>query len=362
MKAKLIHQAFNYDEIVRSFRMKMRSYGYMEVNPEELLPSSDTSVLFTNSAMTRFKKLEDDFHCSFTFQPSLRLQNLKLIEKVKPILYLSYFVQFGTITRDLQRNVIQELLSVAMLLKTAQEVTFFLDCSSQDVCFTNMLEKENRDELQPLFDRKSKAAYDWKFGEEGLSGRGCTLNVKLENGCFYDIGTVIAIYKYDQLIGYEYGIGLETAQSRLQGFVSPLDYILKYNKVANDRWLSSCVYDLLSVLLCLYNEGLPTYNKGKGRGSKFSRSKNMLFELLFLNGLRVSDFRPLFANGIETQAFFNLMQYYENKLAEKEEKLRNYIEYVERHGKSRQKVYEYGSKKLYLDMQIIEYIIGPVLS
>lgn len=86
-------------KIVDSFKgfFKDRK-GFMEIEPENLIPENDKSILFTNATVGPFKRyIENDdipLNGLITEQPCLRAQNLKNMAEGE-LLYMSYFKMVG---------------------------------------------------------------------------------------------------------------------------------------------------------------------------------------------------------------------------------------------------------------------------
>ena len=56
--------------------------------------------------------------------------------------------------------------------------------------------------------------YDWQYGLDHIKGKGATFMLRQENGSLKEIGQLIEIYSGENILGYEFGFGLETFTSR----------------------------------------------------------------------------------------------------------------------------------------------------
>ena len=66
--------------------------------------------------------------------------------------------------------------------------------------------------------------YEWRYGIDGVSGRGVTIFIRHKNGEWWDVGNVVSISDTSgQEIAVEFGVGSEFFQTALHGYNDPFD-------------------------------------------------------------------------------------------------------------------------------------------
>ncbi len=215
------------------FREYFSKLGYMEHDALPLTPSeSDQTVSFVGSSVNAFKKyLENRTNIeapASILQPCVRTHDIVHGYDISQIPFgMPFFHIYGTFSPK------------GTYEKTATDVMgFFRDVHKIDN--DNILIKPT----VPSFSEKLLAPfiaaganveidhskfYEWKYGIEGVSGRGVTLFIRHKNGEWLDVGNVVSISDKVREIAVEFGIGNEFFQTALHGYKDPFDasYISK---------------------------------------------------------------------------------------------------------------------------------------
>ena len=129
-----------------------------------------------------------------------------------------------------------------------------------------------------LLDSRPPEFYRWKYGVAGLSGRGLTFEVLLDDGTSRDIGNVIEIYSGDKLVAIEFAIGLEVALVSKQGYGHPLDFHSCSGSISIECYRHNYDFiDLLTSIHAMHQAGVGIDNSGAGH--IFKRSIRELVSL-----------------------------------------------------------------------------------
>lgn len=248
------------------------SKGYAKVEPEELVPKNDKSLIFTNSTIVPVKKYVEAKNIPdpgvVIEQPCLRFQNLKyLYNQEKPLSYASYFKMLGIMCPTERYSQMQEEIKDYLTLHLGfQKDSIKILMSSRDVNLFPGWADNDAIEI----DTKSQSFYRWTYGMKQIYGRGLTLSIRQEDDQFKDLGNVVAICNIsDEVIGYEFGFGIETAIARKHKLDSPLEAarISEVIEYKNDPLVQK-YQDALSVACVLYRLGV---RAGEGGGNYLAK-------------------------------------------------------------------------------------------
>ena len=109
--------------------------------------------------------------------------------------------------------------------------------SSKHDMFNELMEKNSK---QHWFEDKIDW-YNWRYGEEGIRGEGISIEIpnKSSPAETQVIGNIVVIYNRDKPIAVEWGFGLETTKSRLEGLPHPI-----FSSVIGERYLYKNNYSI----------------------------------------------------------------------------------------------------------------------
>lgn len=203
------------------------SAGLEYRDPIGLLPESiDRSVTFTSATINGMKPYLKDRNTIpekgiFTIQPCLRTQNLDhRYDSVVPK-FGSYFNMFGSLyPADKLGDVYGTTIDFVNRVLDVPKESIIVHKSSKQKIF-NLL----KDQDKAIQWRENEIDwYDWTYGEDNIRGIGITVDIpnKLNTEKTQEIGNIVLILKNNEPIAIEWGFGLETTQSRLQGLPHPI--------------------------------------------------------------------------------------------------------------------------------------------
>ena len=279
------------------------SKGLNYHEPLDLIPGEeDKSVTFTSATINNFKKYlrgeeEIPFNGVYTIQNCLRTRNLDCrYGSGETPHFGSYFRMFGLIGRpdSLLKTYADAIEFVESELGIPSE-SIVVHKSSKHHIFNELMGENSK---QHWFEDKINW-YNWKYGEEGIRGEGISIEIpnKLSPRETQVIGNIVVIYKKDEPIAVEWGFGLETTTSRLEGFPHPI-----FSSVIGERYLkrNNNFVDKKDILFLDYANIL--YHLGRndvrrGANKYIDRTIKQLFQGLsmqmFLTLREVSDLDPL---------------------------------------------------------------------
>lgn len=203
------------------------SAGLEFKEPIDLLPKDvDKSVTFTSATINGMKgylRGEEQISSKgiFTIQPCLRTQNLDYrYENVVPK-FGSYFNMFGSLyPADELNDVYDTTIDFVNTVLGIPKDSIIIHKSSQHEVFNALKDRDKavqwrEDEID---------WYDWTYGEDGIKGIGITIDIpnKSSVGETQEIGNIVLIMKNKIPLAVEWGFGLETTKSRLQGLPHPI--------------------------------------------------------------------------------------------------------------------------------------------
>jgi hypothetical protein len=242
--------------------------GFLKLEAEPLIPCNDPSLFYTNSSIVRFKPFFQKGSLDISSpllvcQPCLRFRGLNsfLDEDAKP--YLSFFNMVGTLypPHELEWKASLTIELLTQKYGIAKENILLRVCPSDKRlidAFSGIVTMEVGGQKEEY--------YQWKFGMEGISGRGATFLIKQPNGLWGELGQIVEIQSFNQPIGYEFGFGAETLCRRLNGFQNFYQAWSIYDVVGirhgDDSWK---VMEAVSGLTAVYTTSQEPDRSKRGR-------------------------------------------------------------------------------------------------
>jgi hypothetical protein len=260
--------------------------GYKTQPPVSIASEIDQSVLFIGSTISVFKNefLSGNLQGTGTVvtQTCLRTQNGDSLYNLNEFPeYCSHFHMIGGIApiQNLSQ-VIEDNLSFFIEAGFHKE-DLVIRTSSKDEDLIKSSEGLHPSELIEL-DTKEDMYYRWKYGMEGVSGRGLTFAVKdKERGVLRDIGNIIVMEKDDGTSAIQWGYGIETLISRLNSLEHPIQATVISTIIDVHSNINRKVADALVSGLEMYNAGVTPGRRKRGsrlttyiRGLNFLRKSN----------------------------------------------------------------------------------------
>ncbi len=205
----------------------MRKYGFIQHQSEPLIPTVDSSILFTNSTIVPLKEkfLDGNYTGNgyFLLQNCLRLQTLKTIENADVRLkHVSCFKMLGTLVPK---------SNLGLAVDAMLEFLFNIVRISRNQLV--VLIPSNAKFLEEIFLDKdisvqSSAFYEWKYGMKDVKGLGVALAVRLPNNSIARIGNFVAMYQEDKIMAYEFGFGIEPLVGKVMLSRTPFDGSIQF--------------------------------------------------------------------------------------------------------------------------------------
>ncbi len=280
---------------------KSKGLDYQE--PLGLIPGEeDETVTFTSATINNFKKYireEEEIPDNgvYTIQDCLRTQNLDYRYEmgISPR-FGSYFTMFGLISKP--DSLVQTYESTIEFVESELGIpseSIVVHKSSKHDVFNELMEENSKQQwLEDKIDW-----YNWRYGEEGIRGEGISIEIpnKSNPAETQVIGNIVVIYNRDKPIAVEWGFGLETTKSRLQGLPHPI-----FSSVIGERYLEKNNYSIneKDILFLDYANILYHLEKNdvkQGRDKYVDRSIKQLFQGLsmqiFLTLRNISDLEDL---------------------------------------------------------------------
>ncbi|KUK77664.1 MAG: hypothetical protein XD93_0177 [candidate division WS6 bacterium 34_10] len=296
---------------------KLKGLKYQE--PLGLIPGEeDNTVTFTSATINGFKKYikgEEEIPEGglYTIQECLRTQNLDYRYDIDMTpKFGSYFTMFGLITKP--ESLVKTYENTIELIETElgvpSESIVVHKSSEHDVFNALRDEKVNQHWVEDEIDW-----YEWEYGEEGVRGEGITIEIPNSSNPdeTQEIGNIVLIYKNNIPIALEWGFGLETTKSRLEGLPHPI-----FSSIIGERSLyrnNYCINEkdilYLDYANILYH--LEENNIKEGEDRYIDRTIKQLYQGLsmqmFLRLRDMSDLESLLGN-IKDGLFENFAGYY----------------------------------------------------
>ena len=205
-------------KIVSGFLRQFVSNGYEEVEHEPLKPLTDKSVYFVGASINRFKEYMARGYApasgQVVLQPCLRLFSINTIleENQKP--HFCFFKMLGTYREvEYLKNVCLDLGEfLTETLKLPRNRIRAISHVHDRLIFENIAGPLNVE-----FCDENESDYRWKFGLQGIHGRGLLVEIQSERGEWREIGQVIHLSKDNKPFACELAFGVEMLQWALRG-------------------------------------------------------------------------------------------------------------------------------------------------
>lgn len=323
------------------FTATASKFGFIHAPPTPLL-SDDETLLFANSTIAGYKQhlIEGRLPSPglSIVQECIRNQNLKSIRNWgEDLEYMSCFTQLGIL--GCPESLPQILEFITRYLSSISNRDHLLCRVSRSLALYEPV-TQNIDAWQIEIDRCSPDYYHWQYGLEGVKGEGVTFAIFDQGrGGYRDIGNFIEISSGDDVLGYEFGFGGETLNSRLRGLDSPFESCLlqDYLDLRDEPFLKRKVFDslMLAAMLC----AIGVNEKTLKRASILRRAMNDLFYLTYLCRLETQLIlavgrKYLQAKGMAERNFILTFTTFERRVNAKINQARQYISYTKMHEKS----------------------------
>jgi len=321
------------EELHQGFFEYFKERGYREIEPEPLLPRADKSLIFTNATIVPFKEYIERSNIPesglMVEQKCLRFQNLKNIfnETYEPK-YSNYFRMLGVMGINEQRCSLDAIGYVKNKLGIP-EISLGIFASSND----RSIFKSWYQHFDVQENTENENFYNWKYGMENIRGRGITISVKQNSGKYDDIGNMVAILKHDEVIGYEFGFGIETTIARKYGLPHPLaasriSEVVDYKRDS----LSEKFQDVIMQAVILYSQGIrPGEGGANYLAKKIIKAIVSLSERLGIDNATLYQYLSEYENieiGLNLEVSLKVMEDV-NKFQQMHNKNKNqYIDYV----------------------------------
>lgn len=218
------------DDLQNRFKSFFNLRGYKEEEPVSLLSRDvDPTVIFIGSSTNIFKKYLKDGEVVpdngvSLWQNKLRSQNYDLFLKDENPEYCSYFTGGGILMPPGTYNRTCEIVIDFLISELGiSNEDLMVSLSSQDSDMVDYWRDKTENRIAMRIDEKDISGYRWKFGEDGMSGRGLSFLVKSTNSeKFGEFSTLEIIERDGQEIGVEWGFGLETFLCKRLGLKHPI--------------------------------------------------------------------------------------------------------------------------------------------
>ncbi len=209
---------------MEAFRSFFTAQGYREEQRSALVSAYDSSIRFTNSAISTFKPTLFDGVSRgdrFLLQPALRLQTLKLwLEQGAVSRYGGYFIALGTLStlrslEDAHRDAVGFFCRTLGL--TGERLLF--RASSADDDFVSAVQSAGG---ALRADGTRLDAFRHHYGLPGVLGRNSNIGISDGTG-FADVGNVISIERDDGTrLGIEICCSVNSVLAQLHGISRPI--------------------------------------------------------------------------------------------------------------------------------------------
>lgn len=207
------------DDVRLKFVRHFQGCEYEIVAADPIIPKSDKTVLFSNATITPVKALLEKGkipdHGWVVDQPCLRLQNLSLYpdRQFEPE-YMSFFHMVGIYTPVLNEKNVTEIWSV--FRKCGLDISrISLEGCGRDRDMAEILSLYAPQKIAFRERAVHEGYYDWKYDFKSYVGRGIhfMINQGKPFSCL-SIGQLVEMSDGDELVGYEFGFGIETFLAR----------------------------------------------------------------------------------------------------------------------------------------------------
>ena len=213
----------DYDSIRRQHANTFLSFfnekQYSIQSPNNLISENDDTLLYINDTIAPWKnylltQIPEEGLC--LKQPCLRLQGLRdtiSLEnqlEVKSERYIGYFTGLGILVGPNKKKSIQEEILKLLLQKYKISQNNIKTFARDDMDFLDVLKTD----LEVSSEPNPEIYYDWQYGLDDTKGKGATFMLRQKDNSLKEIGQLIEISYDEEILGYEFGFGLETFTSR----------------------------------------------------------------------------------------------------------------------------------------------------
>lgn len=192
---------------------------YSIESPHNLISENDNTLLYINDTIAPWKnylltQIPEKGLC--LKQPCLRLQGLRdtiSLEnqlELKSERYIGYFTGLGILAGPNKKKSVQEEILELLLQKYEIPLSNIKIFAREDMKFLGSINNH----LEVSLESNPEIYYDWQYGLDNIKGKGATLMLRQKDNSFKEIGQLIEIYNDEEILGYEFGFGLETFTSR----------------------------------------------------------------------------------------------------------------------------------------------------
>ncbi|MFJ8249822.1 alanine--tRNA ligase-related protein [Streptomyces sp. NPDC094466] len=243
--------------------------GAERLVPEPPVPTTDRTILFTNSAVVPFKPfIRGDTPLGDRWvavrQPCIRSQNLR-----------------ATFVSDFHTEFVLHFEMLGAMAPADQLASFteaiagyfgtHLGLEGDGVAFKVHSRHHDLSGAWkeawggPIgYDGEADGFYNWTFGDDGMTGRGATFCLVQPDGHWRDLGNLIAFEWNGETVAYGFGIGVETLAAGLTAerwvIDSTAEGRIHHAKTSQEAKLA----DLTGLLVQLYRAGIVVSNRAQG--------------------------------------------------------------------------------------------------
>lgn len=256
------------DRLSSEFTDWFEAVGAIPLAPEPSVPTSDRTILFTNSAVVPFKPYikghRDLGGWVMVKQPCIRSQNLHAI--FLDDFHTEFMLHFDMLG----------VMAPARQLENFTEAvaSYFADClglPASKVAFK--VAAEHRD-LSSAWQAawsgpvsvsgESETFYNWTFGDRGMTGRGATFCIVQPDGHWRDLGNLIAFEWHGNTVAYGFGLGAETLSAGLSADRWVIDSTPEGRLASPTSPQEAKLADLAGLVVRLYQVGIAPSNRAQG--------------------------------------------------------------------------------------------------
>lgn len=206
MELEIINE--HKENIIQKFSDRFKKNNFIEKKPEKLIPSSDQTIIFTNSSIVLFKDIltnkNKDKNDYFVIQPCLRLKHLKNIASLDfRIPRMSLFKMLGGFSKKPTDLIFSMCIKFLISDLNIKKKDLKIVCSEKKYNYWNSLSTQHG------LTTEIAEEYEWQFGIEGVYGIGIAFGITGEDNKLKYIGNFVEIYQGKKFLGIEFGFGLE---------------------------------------------------------------------------------------------------------------------------------------------------------
>jgi hypothetical protein len=241
------------------------------LTPEPLVPTSDRSVLFTNSAVTSFKPFLAGA-CELpdtpigVIQPCVRVQNLDYT--FGPdfngdfVLVFAMFGVMASATHAAEFIASSQQYLQSVLPAGNSKILFKAHPGDKKLIDLWLSSGGKRESL--LLGTEPDPYYQWRFGLSNVSGSGATYSIRQSDGRIRDLGNLMEFRLRGEVLGYGVGFGVETlvACKSSARWVIDCVPVAEILPIQNEQE-AKCA-DLVTLVTTLIHGGITFGRRGQG--------------------------------------------------------------------------------------------------